>query len=82
MIDALPDPPDLDPVHLSSRHFTRVRRGFEPTEVNAALGRSADALRTWQERDERLVDVESTTSSSRLVESHELDEDRITDRAG
>ena len=77
MIDALPEPPDLDPVHLSSAHFTRVRRGFEPTEVNTALGRAADALRAWHERDERLVsridDLEQ-----QVIEARDLDEDRIT----
>lgn len=76
MTDSLPAPPELDPAALAASDFTRTRRGLEPTEVRAALGRAADALRTWEERDarfqERLTELEQ-----RLDESHELDEQRI-----
>ena len=51
MTDSLPEPPELDPAALAASEFARVRRGLEPTEVRAALGRAADALRTWAERD-------------------------------
>ncbi len=76
MTDSLPEPPELDPGALAASEFTRSRRGLEPTEVRAALGRAADALRTWEERDlrlrERLDELEQ-----RLDESHDLDEQRI-----
>ena len=76
MTDSLPEPPELDPAALAASEFTRSRRGLESTEVRAALGRAADALRTWEERDirlqERIVELEQ-----RLDESHELDEQRI-----
>jgi cell division septum initiation protein DivIVA len=76
MTDSLPEPPELDPAALAASEFTRSRRGLEATEVRAALGRAADALRTWEERDlrlrERLDELEQ-----RLDESHELDEQRI-----
>ena len=64
MTDSLPEPPELDPAALAASEFTRARRGLESTEVRAALGRAADALRTWEERDtrlrERIVELERT----------------------
>lgn len=76
MTDSLPEPPELDPAALAASEFARVRRGLEPTEVRAALGRAADALRTWSERDARLRQQLSELEQ-RLDESHELDEQRI-----
>lgn len=76
MTDSLPAPPELDPAALSASEFTRTRRGLEPTEVRAALGRAADALRTWAERDQRLRE-RLAELEERLEESHELDEQRI-----
>lgn len=76
MTDSLPEPPELDPAALAASEFARVRRGLEPTEVRAALGRAADALRTWSERDARLRQRLSELEQ-RLDESHELDEQRI-----
>lgn len=76
MTDTLPDPPELDPSVLASSGFGRARKGFDPTEVNHALGRAADALRVWELRDRqlraRIEDLEL-----RVAESHELDEHRI-----
>lgn len=75
--DPVPAPPDLDPGTLASASFARARKGFEPSEVRVLLGRAADALRAWKERDDRLVrrlaDLER-----RLDQSQELDEERIT----
>jgi len=76
MTDSLPAPPEIDPAALAASEFTRARRGLESTEVRAALGRAADALRTWSERDSRLQDRISELEL-RLDESHELDESRI-----
>jgi cell division septum initiation protein DivIVA len=76
MTDALPEPPDLDPQALAASEFTKARRGLEPTEVRAAMGRAADALRAWQERDARLR-ARVDELEQRLDESHELDEQRI-----
>ena len=75
--DPVPDPPELDPASLSGSEFSRVRKGFEPAEVRSALGRAADALRAWHERDERLV-ARVEDLERRLAESEELDEQRIT----
>jgi hypothetical protein len=77
MTDSTPDPPELDPAVLAGTSFTRVRKGFEPTEVHSLLGRTADALRLWQERDERLVERVRELESA-LERSSELDEQRIT----
>ncbi len=76
MTDALPEPPDLDPQALAASEFTKARRGLEPTEVRAVMGRAADALRAWQERDARLR-ARVDELEQRLDESHELDEQRI-----
>jgi cell division septum initiation protein DivIVA len=77
MTETLPDPPELDPAALAGTNFSRTRRGFEPTEVHAALGRAADALRAWNLRDAqfraRLDDLEQ-----RLTEAEQLDEARLT----
>ncbi len=79
--DLAPAPPDLDPGTLAAASFSRARKGFEPAEVRALLGRAADALRAWRERDdrltERLADLER-----RLEQSQELDESRITSVLG
>ena len=76
MTDSLPAPPELDPASLAASEFTRARKGLEATEVRAALGRAADALRTWEERDARMRE-RLTLLEQRLDESHELDEGRI-----
>ena len=76
MTDTLPDPPELEPAVLAGTVFARARKGFDAAEVNAALGRAADALRVWELRDrqllERIADLEQS-----VVESHEMDEERI-----
>jgi hypothetical protein len=75
--DPVPDPPELDPSTLAGANFSRVRKGFEPSEVHSLLGRTADALRTWQERDDRTQErIEEL--ERRLSASEELDEQRIT----
>ncbi len=76
MTDSLPVPPELDPAALAASEFTRSRRGLEATEVRAVLGRAADALRAWEERDVRLQQ-RIAELEERLDESHELDESRI-----
>lgn len=76
MTDSLPAPPELDPASLAASEFTRARRGLEATEVRAALGRAADALRAWSERDARMREL-IAEMEQRLDESHELDEQRI-----
>ncbi|UDY34869.1 hypothetical protein [Dermatobacter hominis] len=75
--DPVPDPPDLDAGTLASAGFTRARKGFEPAEVRAMLGRASDALRAWKERDDRLV-ARLDELERRLEQSQELDEQRIT----
>lgn len=77
MTDSTPDPPEIDPAVLAGATFTRVRKGFEPAEVHKLLGRAADALRAWQERDDRLVE-RLAALEQRLEESNELDEQRLT----
>ncbi|MHB1137587.1 MAG: coiled-coil domain-containing protein [Microthrixaceae bacterium] len=81
MTDALPEPPDLDPAALASSAFGRARKGFDPAEVNAALGRAADALRVWQLRD-RQMRAELEVLEQRVRDSHELDEHRIASVLG
>ncbi len=76
MIDSIPDPPELDASSLAANEFTRVRRGLEPTEVRAMLGRTADALRTWEQRDQHLR-VTIDRLRTELEESRQLDESRI-----
>lgn len=81
MTDALPDPPDLDPAALAASEFTRTRRGLEATEVRAALGRAADALRTWSLRDQQhRKEIEQLRTE--LEQSKELDESRIVSVLG
>lgn len=75
--DPVPAPPELEPNTLASAEFARARKGFEPTEVRAMLGRASDALRAWKERDDRLTS-RLAELERRLDESQELDEDRIT----
>jgi cell division septum initiation protein DivIVA len=81
MTGSLPDPPELEPTALSGTNFGRARRGFEPTEVRSMLGRAADALRVWAERDaklaERIADL-----SKRLDAAEEFDEARVTELLG
>lgn len=77
MSDSVPEPPALDPSALSGASFTRSRKGFEPAEVRKLLGRAADALRAWQERDERLTSRLDELESE-LSASHDADEERIT----
>jgi hypothetical protein len=81
MTDSLPEPPELDPAALAASTFGRARKGLDPAEVNAALGRAADALRVWELRDRqlraRLEDLERQVS-----ESHEVDEHRIASVLG
>lgn len=81
MSESLPQPPDLDPASLSSSSLGRVRRGFEPVEVNQLLGRAADALRAWQERDQTLQ-ARIDQLEADLAESHVLDEGRIASVLG
>ncbi len=81
MTDAPPDPPDLDPASLAASDFTRSRRGLEPDEVHAALGRAADALRTWEVRDAHLL-ARIAALHDELEQSRELDESRIASVLG
>ncbi len=81
MSDALPDVPGLEPSHLAGASFERSRKGFEPTEVRSLLGRAADALRVWADRDAQLVRrVEDL--SRRLDEAEEFDEERVAEMLG
>lgn len=73
----LPPTPELDPTALTATEFTKGRRGFEPTEVRSALGRAADALRAWSERDARLSE-RIAQLESRLADAEQLDEQRLT----
>jgi len=79
--DLAPAPPDLDPGTLAAASFSRARKGFEPAEVRALLGRAADALRAWRERDDRLIE-RLADLERRLEQSQELDESRITSVLG
>ncbi len=81
MADPIPDPPDLGPEQLSTADFSRAKRGYDPVEVTTLLGRAADALRTWQERDTRLWE-RVTSLSAELDDAREIDEDRITAALG
>ncbi|MFV0315346.1 MAG: hypothetical protein ACK5O2_00080 [Microthrixaceae bacterium] len=81
MTGPLPDPPELDAKALAGASFGRSRRGFEPTEVRSLLGRTADALRVWAERDSKMAErIEDL--SRRLDEAEEFDEDRVTELLG
>ncbi len=81
MSDALPDIPDLDASKVSGASFGRSRKGFEPTEVRKLLGRVADALRVYEQRDGQLV-ARVEDLSRRLDEAEEFDEDRVTEILG
>lgn len=81
MTDSLPEPPQLDPAALAGTSFSRGRRGFDSAEVNSAIGRAADALRTWELRDRQLT-ARIELLESRLNESRELDEGRIASVLG
>lgn len=77
MTETLPDPPELDPAALAGTHFGRTRRGFEPAEVHATLGRAADSLRAWQLRDAQLrARIEELEQA--LTDAQRLDEQRLT----
>ncbi len=81
MVDPIPDPPDLGPEQLTSADFSRAKRGYDPVEVTTLLGRAADALRSWQERDRRLWE-RVTSLSAELDDALEIDEARITAALG
>lgn len=81
MVDPIPDPPDLAPEDLSAVEFGRSRKGYEPVEVTALLGRAADAIRAWQERDRRLQDRVVSLAAD-LDAAQVIDEDRITSALG
>jgi len=81
MVDPIPDPPDLAPEDLSAVEFGRSRRGYEPVEVTALLGRAADAIRAWQERDRRLQD-RVVSLAAELDAAQVIDEARITSALG
>jgi cell division septum initiation protein DivIVA len=73
----LPPPPELDPTALTGTEFAKGRRGYEPTEVRSALGRAADALRTWADRDARL-EARISELETRLAAAEQLDEAHLT----
>lgn len=81
MTDALPEVPDLDSTKVAGASFGRSRKGFEPTEVRTLLGRIADALRVWEQRDAALA-TRVEELSRRLDEAEEFDEDRVTEILG
>ena len=77
MTETLPDPPELDPAGVAGTSFTRARRGFEPAEVHAALGRVADALRAWKLRDATLL-ARIEDLEQQLAEAQRIDESHLT----
>ena len=77
MTDSLPEAPDIDPAALAATGFSRARKGFEPAEVHAVLGRTADALRIWQLRDAQLSERVKELDEQ-LASAQELDEERLT----
>ena len=77
MTDSLPEAPDIDPAALAATGFSRARKGFEPAEVHAVLGRTADALRIWQLRDAQLSE-RVRELDEQLASAQELDEERLT----
>jgi len=81
MVDQIPDPPDVGPEQLTAEHLSRSKRGYDPVEVTSLLGRAADALRTWQERDRRLWE-RVTSLSADLDDALEVDEAKITAALG
>lgn len=77
----LPEQPDIDPAVLASTEFSKARRGLEPTEVRAALGRAADALRAWQLRDQHLAE-QIEDLRKRLTAAEQLDEAHVASVLG
>lgn len=77
MVDSIPEPPSLDPSSLGSASFPRARKGFEPTQVHATLGRVADALRAWELRDQRLQERISALEAQ-LEAAQTFDESHMT----
>ena len=81
MSDGVPEPPALDPTELAGRKFGKARKGYEQAEVRSALGLAADALRVWQERDERLqARVEQLEAA--LEAANVLDDARVASLLG
>ena len=78
MTDSLPEAPDIDPAALAATGFSRARKGFEPTEVHAVLGRTADALRIWQMRDAAAERAGEGPRRAAGERAHDIDEDRLT----
>ena len=81
MVDPIPDAPGLGPEDLTAAGFSKSKRGYDPVEVTTLLGRGADALRAWQERDRRLHE-RITTLSAELDSALDIDEQRITEALG
>ena len=81
MADPIPDAPGLGPEDLTAADFSKSKRGYDPVEVTTLLGRGADALRAWQERDRRLQE-RITTLSAELDAALDIDEQRITEALG
>lgn len=81
MVDPIPDAPGLGPEDLTAAEFSKSKRGYDPVEVTTLLGRGADALRAWQERDRRLQE-RITTLSAELDSALDIDEQRITEALG
>jgi len=81
MVDPIPDAPGLGPEDLTAADFSKSKRGYDPVEVTTLLGRGADALRAWQERDRRLQE-RITTLSAELDAALDIDEQRITEALG
>ena len=81
MSDGVPEPPALDPTELAGRKFGKARKGYEQAEVRSALGLAADALRVWQERDERLqARIEQLEAA--LEAANVLDDARVASLLG
>ena len=81
MSDGVPDPPALDPTELAGRKFGKARKGYEQAEVRSALGLAADALRVWQERDDRLqARIEQLEAA--LEAANVLDDERVASLLG
>jgi len=81
MSDGVPDPPALDPTELAGRKFGKARKGYEQAEVRSALGLAADALRVWQERDERL-EARIDQLEAALEAANVLDDERVASLLG
>lgn len=77
MVDSIPEPPGLDPSSLGATSFAKARKGFEPTQVNATLGRVADALRAWELRDRRLQERVGDLEAQ-LEAAKQFDEGHLT----